>query len=243
MAKRGHFIVFEGTDGSGLSTQAELLRNWFRSRQLRVDLTKEPSAGPVGALIRLALNHRLVGCEEHASGSGALSRPNLPEDVMALMFAADRLDHYYGEIQPRLEEGTHVICDRYILSSLAYQSLDNKLSTRWLQQINSHAGQPDITIFLDVPVAVSRQRIEQQRWHDDRYEAAETLKAVRANYLALIDELRKKHNKIVVIDGNRPIDQVHADIVQAVLALSDEHTNLHQPHLIGERWVTGDEAD
>jgi len=245
MPKKGFLIALEGIDGSGLTTQAELLRDWFRTRSLRVALTKEPSLGPIGALIRLALNHRLVGLKEQAytgSPDNYYAPIKLPEDIMALMFAADRLDHCYTEIRPQIEKGTHVICDRYILSSLAYQTLDKKISLSWLQQINSHADRPDVTIFLDVPVAVCRQRIERQRWQDDRYEGADTLSVVRSNYFMLIAELQKsKKHHIVVIDGDRAIDSVHQDIVQVITALNASSRSLGQGELLGERWITSTE--
>lgn len=201
----GRFVVFEGIDGSGLSTQAALLHRYLEET-LRVPayLTKEPTDGPAGAQVRLRLRGRLA----------------IDAATLALLFAADRLDHLATEVIPRLEGGVQVISDRYYLSSLAYQTLD--LDLDWLRAINRLCRQPDLTIFLDVPVDVCMARLRRQRWRLELYETAEKLRQVRENYLTLVAEQERAGQQIAVIAGTiagreRSIEEVAADVRAAVL--------------------------
>jgi dTMP kinase len=192
----GHFIVLEGLDGSGITTQGRLLRDWLGDeRDIPAIHTQEPSEGPVGSLIRQALRHR-VNCDPA---------------TLALLFAADRLDHLTSDIQPRLDAGYVVVCDRYYLSSLAYQTSEIQ-DTDWLVSINSRARQPDLTLFFDVPVETCLARIARARHETQRFERAETLARVRSNFLRFIEELRERGERIDVVDGSRPIDDVRADV-------------------------------
>lgn len=202
--KRGLFIVLEGPDGAGISTQTALLQAALSSRGLRAVATKEPTSGPIGSVIRQALSHRLV------YGGG---QP-LENDVMALLFAADRLDHIRADILPRLEAGIHVICDRYRLSSYAYQGLT--LGQEWVRSINSHSIDPDITLFIDVPLEVSQRRIVSRGGHIELYETEERLRPVYSNYLSLIEQLRAEGENIVTIDGTLPVEAVSAEILLKV---------------------------
>ncbi|NNE08081.1 MAG: dTMP kinase, partial [Gemmatimonadetes bacterium] len=171
------FIAFEGLDGAGTTTQARLLADRLEERGLTVHLTKEPSEGPVGSLISLVLKRRLV--------SPRVGRPldPFPSELLALLFAADRIDHMQAEILPNLQTGSVVITDRYLLSSLAYQSLGCDLA--WLREINREAITPDLTVLLDVPAPVCMRRIEKERWQTELFEGVEKLSVVRKNYLRL----------------------------------------------------------
>jgi len=214
----GLFITFEGTDGSGLSTQTERLAAWFRAAGCPVHATKEPSSGPAGALLRLALAHRLGrGAADGESGGGRESGEGgfwpLDETTMALLFAADRTDHLAAEVAPRLAGGTSVVCDRYTLSTYAFQGV--ALDLAWLRGLNARARVPDLTVFLDVPVAVSVERMR-ARGVVERYERAETLARVREAFLRLIPLLRAEGQRIAVVDGALPPDAVHDAIVAEV---------------------------
>ncbi len=163
-APGGVFIVFEGIDGSGTTTQAERYAAHLRAKRRLVHVTREPSGGPIGALLRQVLTHRM-----------ALPASNQAQ-VMALLFAADRLDHIAAEIMPLLEDGYVVISDRYDLSSLAYQvtaALDDPDATdpvdptaaplprpmlRWVRELNRFARRPDLTLVLDVSPEIAEQR-------------------------------------------------------------------------------------
>lgn len=203
----GRLVVFEGIDGSGLSTQAAHLCGYLRDAlHLPAYLTKEPTDGPAGAQVRLKLRGRLV----------------VDEATLALLFAADRLDHLAMDVLPRLEAGFQVISDRYYLSSLAYQSLDVEIS--WLRAINARCRRPDLTIFLDVPVDLCMARLRTQRWRLELYETAEKLERVRRNYLRLIPKLQREGEHIVVVAGavagqERSIAEVAADVWAAAAPL------------------------
>ncbi|HZS47459.1 MAG TPA: dTMP kinase [Blastocatellia bacterium] len=199
----GKIIVFEGLDGSGQTTQAQLLVKWFSEKRNQLAYyTKEPTDGPVGSLLKLALAKRL------SCSSGA--RP-LDEVTMALFFAADRADHLNNDIVPKLENSIHVIADRYYLSSLAYQSMVADYD--WIKEINKHALRPDLTFFLDVPPAICVKRMQAQRWHIELYEDLRTLQRVHRNFLESIQKLKIQGERIEMIDGNQPLKDVHKEIV------------------------------
>jgi dTMP kinase len=205
--QRGLFIVLEGPDGAGISTQTLLLRDALAGQGMKAFTTKEPTAGPIGAVIRQALSHRLVYPPSQPIG----------DDVMALLYAADRLDHVRAGILPRLEAGTHVVCDRYRLSSYAYQGLT--AGQEWVRALNSRALPPDLTLFLDVPPEVSQGRITSRGGYVELYETEERLRPIYANYLSLIEELKKAGERIVTIDGTGTVEAVSAAILAEVLQI------------------------
>ncbi len=203
----GRLIVFEGIDGSGLTTQAHLLRDWYQREQRECHLTKEPSEGPTGAQIRLVLSKRLsLGGNESDF-----------EHALALLFAADRMDHLVNLIIPSLSSGINVICDRYLLSSFAYQGISVDMES--LRAMNRPCRVPDLTIFLDVPVEISQKRIARERWHVDLYEETEKLTQVRAKYLEVINQLRLEGHTIEVVNGNDTPTAVSKAVIQGVRKL------------------------
>lgn len=203
--KRGLFIVLEGPDGAGISTQTALLREALAGKGIKAYATKEPTMGPVGAVIRQALSHRLV----YPHGGV------LDDDIIALLFAADRLDHLRADVLPRLEAGTWVVCDRYRLSSYAYQG--QSLGQEWVRALNSRSIAPDLTIFIKVPPEVSQSRIASRGGHVELYEHEDRLRLIYANYLSLIEELSQSGEQIVTIDGTGPVGVVSELILDAVL--------------------------
>src|SRR5215471_20606989 len=155
----GAFIVVEGIDGSGSTTVTERLAAHVASKRRAVHRTCEPSSGPVGAMIRQILSHRIVVPTELGATSPGWA-------TMALLFAADRLDHLEAEVLPRIRDGVVVISDRYDLSSLAYQSAtapsddpeEAKRIIAWIRHLNARARRPDLTIVLDVLPEVAAAR-------------------------------------------------------------------------------------
>lgn len=140
--QRGRLIALEGIDGAGTTTQARLLTAWLSERlDAPAVQTCEPSDGPLGQLLRQILGHK----------TRAVARSGL-----ALLFAADRLDHLEAVVQPLLRQGRHVVTDRYVYSSLAYQSMDLDLS--WVAAINQQAPEPDLTVYIRVDPGVAGQR-------------------------------------------------------------------------------------
>jgi dTMP kinase len=149
----GVFVVLEGIDGAGTTTQATRWAAHLRSKRRLVHVTREPSTGPVGSQIRLMLSRRVALPATYQA------------ETMALLFAADRLDHLAAEVEPYLHDGYVVLSDRYDLSSLAYQSITAKdgeaaRMVAWIRELNRAARRPDVTVVLDVSpdVAASRRR-------------------------------------------------------------------------------------
>ena len=198
----GKFIAVEGTDGSGISTQAGLLRDWMFQQELQVLLTKEPTTGPIGMVIRQALTKRI----EFAS-----------EEIMALLFAADRLDHQFNEIDEHLNESVHVISDRYYLSSLAYQSESQPMD--WIRQLNAQARNPDIVLYLDVPPRIVEKRMVRKRWGLELYEDTANLLKVRERFELGVKLLLNEGINVVRIDGTLPIADVRDSIIEHVRPL------------------------
>jgi dTMP kinase len=152
--KSGTFIVVEGIDGAGTTTHARLLAKSLKSGTRDVVLTCEPTNGPIGGLIRQILQRRLFVADATGPRGFAWS-------TLALLFAADRLDHLDSVILPALTDGDVVVSDRYDLSSLAYQSATAPEGTDalpWIRSLNTRAARPDLTIVLDVPAEVAAER-------------------------------------------------------------------------------------
>jgi len=187
----GKFIVTEGLDGAGTTTQTQLLGERL-SRRGEVWITQEPTDRPAGQLIRQILTHKW----------------DADLRALALLFAADRVDHvYHAEgILARLRRGEHVVCDRYYLSSMAYQTLDAGLS--WVQRINDRVLRPDLTIFIEVPVVQCLERIGvRQGERKELFEQQHALDRVRSSYYRAIQKLQEKE-AIQVVDGCGSIDHV-----------------------------------
>ncbi len=150
----GFFIVVEGIDGCGSTTHSKLLAKTLRNTGRGVLHTCEPTAGPIGGLIRQVLQHRLFVPDISGPRTFAWS-------TMALLFAADRLDHLDSHIVPALRDGSIVVSDRYDLSSVAYQSAtapSGQSVVPWIRELNACAIRPDLTIVINVPLDVAEER-------------------------------------------------------------------------------------
>jgi len=165
----GRLIAIEGIDGAGTTTQAHLLVDWLNGAGHRAHFTCEPSTGPVGRLLREILQHRT----EHPVDAAAV----------ALLFAADRVDHVRHEVAPRLAQGVHVVTDRYVYSSLAYQSLDQ--DPAWVAEINRLAPEPDLTLYVRTPPEVARARREARGSGQELFEIHELQQRISAQYDAI----------------------------------------------------------
>jgi dTMP kinase len=203
---RGRFVVIEGIDGAGTTTQARLLGARLLAGGRRVHVTAEPSAGAAGALVRQVLSGRLRG-----------RAPDGPfdADALALLFAADRLDHVRTEILPALEAGIDVISDRYTLSSLAYQSLTTG-DPRWIRAINSRAQPPDVTILLRVAPTIAFARRSRASHAREIFEKAEFQRRVARSYERAIGVLRRSGERVEVVDGSAATGDVAAAIDRIV---------------------------
>lgn len=189
----GKFIVFEGLDGAGSTTQCELLAAWLRSRAVPVEVTREPTSGPFGAVIRQAIEGRFL----------------LDESTLALAFAADRSDHVNGPdhgIRALIERGYWVLCDRYILSSLAYQCRNDE-DEQWLLELNKRALTPDVTVFVDTSPATCMERITARSSRFELFHKESELTRVLRNYQRFVSR-REALGRLVMVDGNRAPDQI-----------------------------------
>jgi dTMP kinase len=207
----GRFIVLEGIDGAGTTTQCGLLAARLRKDGVHVRTTREPSDGPVGATIRQILAGRVVGASGRAPGWA----------TMALLFAADRADHIDADIEPFLAASGTVISDRYDASSLAYQSISSgrggEGAVEWIRTLNKHARRPDLTVVLDVLPSIAATRREGRGDAAQLYEQNELQQALAAFYKDLHRHM--PNDRVVVVDGSLGIQAV-ADLVHEAYSSS-----------------------
>jgi len=206
----GLFIVLEGVDGAGTTTHTRLLSAALGDRGLPVRTTREPSDGPIGVQIRQFLTGRLV--------VPGLQGPRPPSwTTMALLFAADRMDHIESTILPNLNDGVTVISDRYYHSSVAYQSITgggDAETVSWVKALNQHARKPDLTIVLDIPPEVSARRRTERNIGREIYDDGD-LQSQLGMFYREIDQ-HFVGEKIVHVDSNRTRDEVAADVLRHV---------------------------
>jgi dTMP kinase len=188
-------IVLEGIDGAGTTTQAARLAEALRADGRDVHLTREPSDGPVGTLLR-----------EFLSGNHA----PVDQTTLALLFAADRADHLHREVEPAIARGAVVISDRWYHSSLAYQGTDEKRA--WISVLNERARRPELTVFLDVDPEVAARRRSAARRGEEIFDRIETQRAIADGYRSVIETLSETE-RIATLDGERDPDAVTADLV------------------------------
>ncbi len=206
MAEKGKFIVFEGIDGSGKTTQARLLAQRLEEMGHKVCLTAEPTELPSGKLLRQALGGKI----------------KKRECEMALMFVEDRIAHNKQAqegIDALIDSGVTVICDRYYYSTLAYQGYSTNYE--WVKSMNLNCPdirKPDLCIYVDLLPCQSLERIANGRDSVEIYENEETLTNVRKQFLSVIEDL-KKEDSICIIDGYKPQEEVAKDIISAVMAI------------------------
>ncbi len=187
----GLFIAFEGLDGSGSSTQTDLLTSNLKNSGLNTVGTKEPTNNLIGGLIRAALTK---------------SWKSSPE-CLQLLYTADRAHHLEREIIPALEKGKIVITDRYLFSTIAFGSLD--LEKKWLLEINDQFILPDTTFFIRVSPKVCINRISCDRNEFELFEEEQKLKKVLSAY----DKLSKEKYKIVTINGEKSVAQIETEVL------------------------------
>ncbi len=197
---RGCFIVFEGIDGAGKTTQIELLEAHLKTGGRLVYRTAEPTESVSGGLLRDALS--------------GVSQRNTCE--MAALFVLDRIFHNVNPIngiRKMLEEGYDVVCDRYYYSSMAYQG--SETDAQWVRDMNLNCPdilRPDLCIFLDLTPEQSLERIRRNRAVQDVYENLEKLTAVREHFFRVLRELQDEE-RICVVNADRSVEAIHADIV------------------------------
>lgn len=203
---RGLWITFEGGDGAGKSTQAELLAQWLDERGRTVLRTREPGGSELGALIRdIVLHHR----------------GDIVPRAEALLYAADRAHHVGTIVRPALERGDVVIQDRYLDSSVAYQGAGRVLDASEVRDLSLWATEgalPDVTVLLDLDPADARRRLEAEDKPYDRLETEreEFHTRVREAYLRLAQD---EPERFFVVDAASTPDDIAALIRARISAL------------------------
>jgi dTMP kinase len=185
------FLVLEGLDGAGTTTQLRRLA----ARLGDALVTNEPTDGLIGRIARRSLR-------------GDPEAP--PMAALPWLFAADRADHLFRQVEPALVAGQTVICDRYVPSSLAYQSLTLPLEQVW--SLNAHFRIPDLVIWVDVPVDVALARVVGRGGPVEIYDTRERLAAVNAAYERVFGFLGERGWPIARVDGTPSADEVEAYI-------------------------------
>ena len=215
MTAKGHFISFEGIDGSGKSTQARLLADHLRARGHDVVLTREPGGSPGAEEIRALV---LEGDPDRWSAETEL-----------LLFTAARRDHMERLIRPALDAGRIVICDRFADSTRMYQGLSRGDLRGTVDALHDLmiGREPDLTILIDMDPAKGLARARGRQGSEERFEdfGTQLQEAMRAGFLSLAGEF---HNRFRVIDGSRSIDSVAKDVRQTV----ETHLGSVPPSLI-----------
>lgn len=196
VVNKGKFIVVEGLDGCGKSTQIQLIKNELEARGEKVYITAEPTDFETGAYLRRILSDSL----------------NKDMYLQAALFLADRIEHIthpeFG-LNKYLNDGYTVVCDRYYYSSFAYQGTTTDID--WVMRSNLECEsilKPDLCIFLDVNPDTCKKRIDEVREKPELYEKdAEKMRHIRNNFLMVFDRLRDEHN-IAIIDANTGVENV-----------------------------------
>ena len=198
---RGKFIVFEGTDGSGKSTQLKLLVKYLEAKGVNAFLTREPTDSPFGAILRSCLTGRI----------------DTDEYTIAAMFAADRLDHIQNPVNgilKKLDEGVNVFCDRYYLSSFAYNG--GFVPLDWVVALNETARKllkPDLTVFIDLDAEDAMKRVA-RRGETERYETVERQKQIRKNFYDLFE--RFPDERVVIVKSREDKNETQSAVRAAV---------------------------
>lgn len=196
----GRFVVFEGLDGAGTTTQAQRLAEYL-ANQGPAEFTFEPTERPTGKVIRQLLVRHVA----------------IDPKTLAYLFAADRNEHLFNPVSgivKRLEEGYTVVCDRYVFSSLAYQGAEVPVDL--VESLNGRFPLPEHLVFIDVPVEVAESRRKTRLMEEERYEHRQFQEQVYRRYRELLTAYVDTGMKIHRINGDRSEDDVFQDIVASL---------------------------
>ena len=201
----GLFVTFEGGDGSGKSTQSELLKQWLEGQGREVVLTREPGGTELGVEIRDIVLHR---------------RGHIDPRAEALLYAADRAHHIATKVRPALDRGAIVLQDRYLDSSVAYQGAGRILEPEEVRGLSLWASEgllPDVTILLDLDESIGRDRLNARTKYDRLEDEEQDFHArVRSGYLALA---ATEPHRFLVLNATDSVESLAAAIRERVGAL------------------------
>ncbi len=200
--ERGRLIALEGPDGSGKTTQIELLEEYLKELGYEVVRTREPGGTEISEKIREIILDN--------------DNSNMSYMCEALLYAASRAQLVSEVIKPALSQGKMVICDRFVYSSMVYQGIGSGLGMERIKSINEAALdglEADLTFMITIPYEEGLKRKKMQRTLDRLENSGnEFHKKVFEGYL----DICKKYDKIEVIDGNRNVDEIHKDIINVI---------------------------
>jgi len=195
--KKAKFIVFEGIDGSGKSTQARMLAEALEKRGRMVLLTAEHTDGAAGKLVEEVVR----------------KKQKLDPLALQMVFVADRIDHTNGVIRPALDEGVTVVSDRYYGSTVAYGAA--VADRKWLLRLNKRVSVvPDLTFWVDVPAGVAMERMNLRGDERTIFEKTEKLVKVASVYKWLVDN----EENWVRVRGEEDAKMIHKEIMREIKA-------------------------
>ena len=202
------FIVLEGIDKAGKTTQAELLKHYLINQGNSAVISSEPTEGVIGKLIRKAMQNQVFVIKEKAKF----------DEQMAYLFAADRHYHLYNEVDGVYKliqhDNSHVIATRYYFSSLAYNT-NNQEEFNFVYGLNKRFPNPDLVIYLDMSLDIALSRLENVPY-TEVYETKEKLQQVKDNYQQIFQAYQ---GRILKIDAKDSIEQIH----QIITAYLEKH--------------------
>lgn len=198
---KGRWIVFEGLDGAGTTTQVKLLESALRGLlgdQALIRSTAEPTHGPFGEICRQALKGQI----------------SLDRRTLALAFTTDRCQHVFSEggIEATLDSGGWILQDRYLHSTLAYQDGPDR---DWLEALHSIFPRPDLLFFIDTPIAECLLRIRSRGQDQELFEREEVLRSVQAAYRLILEKERVTH-RVEILDGTQPAGSLHRQVLERI---------------------------
>jgi len=209
--ERGKFINLEGIDGAGKTTQLSMAKPKI---DVPCHFTREATDGPIGKLLRYTYLAGVRKCDER---------------VINMLYAADRFDHITNEedgLLKYLNQGIHVLSDRYYLSSMAYNTYmmptEDEVKemiehTITMNRYTMETLRPDLTIYIDLDPEIALQRMHDGRDEASVYETSEKLNKIYRAYQLSMDILRERFNdNIVIVDGNRSAEEIHVDIMSLI---------------------------
>jgi len=204
----GFFLVLDGIDGCGKSTQTKKLSEYFIANDIQTLLTAEPSDYDLGKILRKYLQN-----------------PKVPASVDALLFAADRIEHCNKKILPLLKNGFIVVSDRYRDSSYIYQSIEGKnegISMDWIKKLNKFSLIPDLTIIIDIDPKIGLKRKKKQAINSenqslDKFEIDEFQNLIREEFIKIAQNSVVSNEGVhVLIDGNESEEEVFKSILLVI---------------------------
>lgn len=201
--KKGLFITFEGCEGSGKSTQSKLLNKWFLKNNIDAILTREPGGTETAEKIRELLLNKDIKLE---IGS------------QLLLHFVSRIEHFYDLIKPSLSNNIHIVCDRFLDSTVAYQHYGHNMDLDLIYKIHKNLLEnitPDVTFILDIDVETHKKRLATRNSSKDRYETLN-----EDFHLKVINGFRKiaenDTNRCFLIDSSNSVEHTHNTIVKKI---------------------------